>query len=85
MALNKDNLGAARLAAKSSFNGLTINEVVMAYGSMDGYRLAIEKADSDAIITHFKTQAILTIPGLGMAAPPPSYAVTGVSISGNIT
>lgn len=82
MPLNKDTLGAARVAAKSSFNGLTINEVVMAYGSMDAYRLAIEKADSEAIINHFKTQSLLTIPGTGMTAG--AVAVSGVSVTGTL-
>lgn len=80
MALNKDTLGAARLAAKSSFNGLDINQVTQMYGSMDGYRLAIEKADSDAIITHLKTSQTFIIPGTGMVAGP--YPVTGASTTG---
>lgn len=82
MALDKDTLGAARAAAKSMFNGKTIDEILMMYGSLDNARLAIEKADSEAIINHFKANAQLNVPGAGLTAGP--TAVTGTSITGSI-
>lgn len=82
MALNKDILGAARVAAKGAFNGLTIDQVNATYGSMDGLRLAMEKADSDAIINHLKNYVSLMIPGTPMVAGP--YTVTGTSVTGTM-
>lgn len=80
--LNKDVLGQDLYNARNAFNNLTATELITAYGSLANARLAACKADAEAIINHFKSSSLLTIPGTGLAAGP--TAVTGNSITGTI-
>lgn len=73
MSLDKDILGTARFNALNAFNNRTLDDLMNQYGTLDNLRVAMMKADSDAIVTHFKTSA--TIPATGLIAP--NGAVTG--------
>lgn len=55
MALNKDTLGTDLYNARLPFMDLTIDQINTTYGTLAAYRLAIAKADAEAIINHFKT------------------------------
>lgn len=83
--LNATTLGTARYNRRLEFTNKTANELIMAYGSMEAARLAMDIADSQVIINHFKVNAQLTIPSTGFVAPPSGGPVTGTSTSGSIT
>lgn len=82
MALNKDVLGLARYNATLGFNNKTEQELIDVYGTIEASRLAYFKADSEAIIEHFKANISLNIPGTGLVAG--ATPVTGTSITGTI-
>ena len=82
MPLSKDVLGQARYDAAQPFMNKTNVELVADYGSVENARLQAYKADSAAIINHFKNNSLLSIPATPMVAGP--YSVTGVSITGTI-
>lgn len=84
MALNKDVLGQARYNASLPFMDKTITELETTYGSLANARLEAIKADSDAIINHFKASSVLTIPALGFISASPGSPVTGTSVTGTI-
>lgn len=62
MALNGDDLGTAINAARNSFNGLTIDQVNTTYGSIGAMRLAMAKAEGNAIVNYFKSNGVI-VPG----------------------
>lgn len=80
--LNKDVLGAAWNTAAMDFNNKTIDELLNDYDDMDAVRLAFFKKLADADITHYKTDGVLNVPGLGLTAG--ATAVTGTSTTGKI-
>jgi len=63
MPLNKDVLGVALYTARNAFDDKTIDELIAIHGSLDNVRLAMAKADADAIINHIKTAGIVTTVG----------------------
>lgn len=79
MALNSDTLGQALHDARQTFNDKTIDELIQAYGSLDGVRLAIAKADAVAIISHFKTYGDISgaVATTGTATAQSGNIVTG--------
>lgn len=77
MSLNKDTMGTARKTAMAHFNNRTMSDLINEYGTLDAIREAAMRADSDAIITHFKTQG--TVPALGLTAPAGGGPVTGTA------
>lgn len=83
MPLDATTLANARIAAKAAFNDKTLDELVQQYGSLANARLQEEIADSNAIIEHFKNNALLTIPGAGLTAG--QVAVSGASTTGTIS
>jgi hypothetical protein len=84
MALNKDILGAAIYNARASFCNKDYDTLLADYGNNEeAMRLAICKAEAEAIINHFTANAVLTVPGTGLAAP--NGAVTGSSTTGTIS
>jgi len=81
--LDKVTLGQAIYAARQVFDDKTVDQLIEEYGSLDNARKAICEAEAQAIIDHFKSNAVLTIPGTGLVAG--SSAVTGVSTTGTLT
>jgi hypothetical protein len=75
MPLNKDVLGTLLYNARAAFDNKTMDELIAQHGTLEGVRLAICKADAEAIINHFKVDA--TVPALGLTAP--NGAVTGTA------
>ena len=76
--LNATTLGTARYNRRLEFTNKTANELIMAYGSMEAARLAMDIADSQVIIDHFKANAV--IPGLTLTAPSGGGTVIGTTI-----
>jgi hypothetical protein len=76
MALSKDVLGAALYNRAQGFNDQE--------ESLDQARRDFWKAVAEEIINHIKSNAMLTVPGTGLAAPPGGGPVTGVSTTGTI-
>ena len=84
MPLNKDTLGTAIYNARAVFLNKDYATLLADYGNNEEVmRLAICKAEAEAIINHFKANAKLTVPGLGLAVG--SNPVTGASITGTIS
>ena len=77
MALNKDLLGTALYNRAQSFNDQDINNI-------DQARRDFWKAIAEEIVNHIKSNATLTVPGTGLAAPPNGGPVTGISTTGTI-
>jgi hypothetical protein len=71
-------LGTARHNRRLDFVNKDINELIMAYGSMEAARLAMDIADSQVIIDHIKANA-LVVPGLTLLAPSGGGNVTGTA------
>lgn len=61
MALSKDILGTALYNARNAFDDKTLDELIATYGSLNGVRLAMAKADAEEIINHFKANAVITV------------------------
>ena len=80
--LNKDILGQALYDSRKVFDGLTVDQIIAQYGSLELARLAACKADAQVIIDHFKSNIVVSIPGTGLVAG--TSAVTGVSNTGTI-
>lgn len=78
MALNKDILGLDLYNRCNAYNEVDITDIEAA-------RLAFWKNVAEGIITHFKANGILTIPGTGLVAPSGGGVVTGLSVTGNLT
>ncbi len=76
MALNKDILGADLYSRANNYNEVDITD-------LEAARLAFWKNIAEGIIEHFKTNGVLTVPGLGLIAG--SVAVTGNSITGKLS
>ena len=83
MALDKDILGQSIYDVRAIYSNKTSSQLITTYGSLEAAKLHAAKAEANIIINHFKTAAILTIPGAGLLAG--ATAVTGSSITGNIT
>lgn len=78
MALDKDILGIAIYNVRQQFVNRDINDLIGEFGDMDSARLAMAKAEAEAIIDHFKNYAqINATTGIGLIAS--SYPVTGTS------
>jgi hypothetical protein len=82
MALNKDVLGQALYDVRASFSNKTLSELG---GDLEAAKLSLAKAEADAIIAHFKANALLNVPGTGLVAPPSGGPVTGASVTGTIS
>lgn len=67
MSLNKDILGQLLFDVRNTFNNRTMDDLIAQYGTLDAVRLAICKADAEAIISHIKDYA--DVPALGLVAP----------------
>lgn len=67
MALDKDILGLAVHTVRMQFNGKTVAELVMMYGSIDNARLALTKLEMDAIIKHIQTNGVVNTTGTAAA------------------
>ena len=78
MALDKDVLGTAMKTAADAFN-----EVYISPADLDAQRLQYWKNIAEAIISHFKSNGVLNVPGIGLNAG--SVAVSGASVTGTIT
>ena len=85
MALNKDVLGAALKSVRDNFSNKTKDQLIAIYGDEDSIRLAACNAEADAIITHFKNNALLNVPGTGLVAPSGGGAVTGTAVTGTLS
>ena len=85
MALSKDVLGTALKSVRDNFNNTTNQQLIDTYGSLDSARLAACKAEAEAIINHFKANAILNVPGTGLIAPSGGGTVTGSSDTGSLS
>ncbi len=78
MALNKDVLGLDLYNRAAAFN-----DVAIAPEDLEAQRLAWWKTVADGIISHIKTNGVLSVPGLGLTAG--ATAVTGTSVTGKIS
>lgn len=78
MALNKDILGEALYNKAKEWNEKTAAEL----GDLETTRLNFWKAIAGEIITHFKSNGILKVPGTGLSSP--TGPVTGMSVTGTI-
>ena len=76
MALDKDILGLDLKNRAQAYNEVDIVD-------LDAARLAFWTTIADGIISHFKNNAVLHVPGTGMAAG--ATPVTGTSNTGTIT
>lgn len=76
MALNKDILGLDLYNRAKVFNDVDIADLEQA-------RKDFWKTIAEGVIEHFKTNGVLTIPGLGLMAG--ATAVTGSSVTGKLT
>ena len=83
MALDKDILGQAIYTVLGQFDNITNDQLIEQYGSMEEFRKALCIALAGSIIDHFKSNAVLTVPGTGMVAG--SSPVTGVSTTGKLS
>lgn len=77
MPLDGDILGAEINAIESDYNEVDIDDI-------DAARLEVNKRVAWAIINHFKTNALLHVPGTGLFAPGGGGAVSGESVTGQI-
>ena len=84
MPLNKNLLGTELYNSRSAFNDKTIDELIRIYGSLEGVRLAMAKADAETFINHFINNITVSIPGAGLIAPSGGGPVTGKAITGTI-
>ena len=75
MPLNKELLGAALYNKAKDYNNRD-------FESIDQARINFWKEIAGEIINHIKNNAVLTVPGTGLASP--AGAVTGVSTTGTI-
>ena len=75
MALDKDIMGLDLYNRANDYNEVDIVDIEAA-------RLAFWKTIADGIISHFKANGVLHVPGLGLNAG--STPVTGNSITGTI-
>lgn len=82
MSLSKDQLGQALYDVRMAFNGKTVDQLIQEHGTLDVARLAMAKAEANAIINHFKTAGELLVPGLGLVVG--TTPVTGNSVTGKI-
>jgi hypothetical protein len=83
VALDKDVLGQALYDMRNGFwNNKTIDELIAEYGTLEAARLEACKKEADVIIQHFKTNGVLSVPGLGLFAG--STPITGTSVTGHI-
>lgn len=84
MALNKDVLGMALYNRRVAFSDMDMDALVATYGSLEGARKAMAKADADEIIKHFIANITIKIPGTGLVAPSGGGVVTGIAVTGTI-
>ncbi len=75
MALNKDILGLDLYQRAAAYNEVNITD-------MEAARLEFWKNIADGIITHFKNNGQLRVPGVGLNAG--TVAVTGTALTGTI-
>lgn len=84
MALIGDNLGLAIYNARQTFNDIPYNTLLQKYGTIEGIKIAMAKAEGNAIINYLKTNTSLQVPSLGFIAPPDGGPVEGQSTTGII-
>jgi len=77
MALNKDLLGAALYNKAQGYNDQDIDDI-------DQARRDFWIAIAGEIINHLKSNATISVPGLGLVAPSGGGPVTGISTTGTI-
>ena len=70
MALDKDILGLALYNRREDFCNKTMQELIDEYGSFEGAKMAMAKADAEEIINHLKNQAVITLNPTGLSAGP---------------
>jgi hypothetical protein len=78
MPLDKNLLGTELFNKVDLYNNKNIDEI----GDIQQARLNFWKAVAEVIVDHIKTNALLNVPGTGLAAP--NGPVTGASITGKI-
>lgn len=61
MPLNKDVLGMALYNSRHIFDNMTLDEIIQQYGSLEDARIAASKGDAEAIINHFKNNAVVSV------------------------
>ena len=84
MSLDKDILGQALYVNRNTFfNNKTLAQLEATYGTIENARLEACKKEAEVIINHFKNNAVLHVPGLGLTAG--ATAVTGQSNTGTLT